>query len=200
MGGESEKGETGIKEPEVKDKINILWILKETKEAVKKKDIIKLKDLSNHTIHTASIEQDSDSISIAVIIYALSKIIERQKYRGWDKFYQNFMVYINEAISFLRKNKIKEFREEIKRIREEMDNLSGDLKKQIQDVFRKAQINKASRVYEHGISMEQTAKLLGITLWELAEYAGQTGISDVNLTITMPIKKRIKLAEDIFKK
>jgi len=47
--------------------------------------------------------------------------------------------------------------------------------------------------------METTAKLLGITVWELAEYAGQTGISDVNLNITLPIKKRIRIAEEIFK-
>ena len=46
--------------------------------------------------------------------------------------------------------------------------------------------------------MEKTSKLLGITLWELAEYAGQTGIADVNLGVTMPIKQRIKLAEEIF--
>ena len=46
--------------------------------------------------------------------------------------------------------------------------------------------------------MEKTAKLLGISIWELAEYAGQTGISDVNLSITMPIKKRIKLAMEMF--
>lgn len=47
--------------------------------------------------------------------------------------------------------------------------------------------------------MEQTAKLLGITIWELAEYAGQTGISDVNLSVTLPIKQRIKQAEEIFR-
>ena len=47
--------------------------------------------------------------------------------------------------------------------------------------------------------MEQTAGLLGITIWELAEYAGQTGISDVNLSVTFPIRQRIKQAEEIFK-
>jgi len=46
--------------------------------------------------------------------------------------------------------------------------------------------------------MEQTAKLLGITIWELAEYAGQTGISDVNLTVTMPVEKRLKQAQEMF--
>ena len=47
--------------------------------------------------------------------------------------------------------------------------------------------------------MEQTAKILGISVWELAEYAGQTGIADVNYAITMPIRERIKIAEGAFK-
>ena len=55
-------------------------------------------------------------------------------------------------------------------------------------------IKKASRIYEHGISMQKTAKLLGISIWELAEYSGQTGISNVNLSITLDVKERIKNA------
>ena len=187
---------------EIKERDNLLWILKETKNAVKKNDVVKIKELSNHTLHTSSIQQDSDSVAVAVIIYALSKIIERRKYtyyKEWPSFYKNYLKGIEKAIQDLQKNDAENFREDIKKIRDEIGKLSGNFKKYIQDVFRKAEINKASRIYEHGISMEKTAKLLGITMWELAEYAGQTGVSDVNLTVTMPIKKRIKQAEEIFK-
>jgi hypothetical protein len=45
--------------------------------------------------------------------------------------------------------------------------------------------------------MQQTAKLLGISVWELAEYAGQTGIGDVNLSITLSEKDRIKALEEL---
>ena len=47
--------------------------------------------------------------------------------------------------------------------------------------------------------MEQTAKLLGITMFELADYAGKTGISDVPESKTLDAKSRIKLAEEIFR-
>ena len=100
----------------------------------------------------------------------------------------------------LEKNNIEGFREEIIQIRKIIENLSGDLKKHIDYVFRRAQINKASKIYEHGISMGKTAKILGISIWELAEYAGKTGIGDVNLGVTMPIKQRIKQAEEMFGK
>lgn len=188
---------------EVHEKENLLWILKSTLAAVKKEDVIELKNLSNHTVHSASVQQDPDSVAVAVVIYSLSKIIERQKYtsyKEWPKFYSHYLKHIKNAIENLEKGRAENFREEIKSIEKEINALSGKFRQYVQDVFRKAEINKASRVYEHGISMEQTAKLLGITIWELAEYAGQTGISDVNLTVTMPVKQRIKQAEEIFEK
>jgi len=181
---------------------HLLRVLKQTKEAVKKEDIVKLKELSNKTIHSASIYQDINSVTIAVIIYSLSKMIERtnyKKYPDWHKFFNNFLKHISNAISALKENNEKKFREELLSIRKDVSSLSGNFKKHIQDVFRKASINKASRIYEHGISMEQTSKLLGITLWELAQYAGQKGISDINLAVTLDVKKRIKLAEELFK-
>lgn len=182
---------------------NVLRVLKETKEAVERNDNIKLKELSNQTLHTASIHQDADNIAVAVIIYALSKILERknyQEYKNWDKFFKNFILCIERAIISLEKGQEDYFRNQLRCIRKEIDKLTGNLKKHIQDVFRRAEINKASRIYEHGISMQQTAKLLGISIWELAEYAGQTGISDVDLGITMPEKSRIKIAMEIFER
>jgi hypothetical protein len=185
------------------EKEHIIWVLKEAKAAVKEENIVRLKDLSNKTLHSASIEQDADSITLAVILYSLSKIIERKKYsyyEEWPAFYKKYMHYIHKAIISLEEDDFDGFRRDINHIRKQIDKLSGRFKKYIQDVFRKAEINKASRIYEHGISMEQTAKLLGVTIWELAEYAGQTGISDVDLSVTLPIKKRLEYAQEIFEK
>jgi len=181
---------------------HILKVLQETRKAVREQGTIKLKKLSNQTIHSASIHQDTDSILIAVIIYSLSKFLERTNYRSypsWNPFFKAFMMHIDRAIKALRQNNEKKFRKELKKIRAEISKISGHFKKHVQDVFKKASINKASRIYEHGVSMEKTAKLLGISIWELAEYAGQTGISDVNLNITLPIKTRIKLASEFLK-
>jgi hypothetical protein len=102
-------------------------------------------------------------------------------------------------ITALKRNDIKTFRDEVDTNRNLIQNLSGDLKHYISDVFRRAKVNKASRIYEHGISMEKTAKILGISLWELAEYAGRTRVGDVNLSVTLPIKQRIKYVEEIFR-
>jgi len=185
----------------MKEVDNILRIFEEVKEAIKKEDVINLKELSNQTVHTASITQDPDNIATAVIIYSLSKIIERkkyQKYPGWDKFYTAIIAAIDDSIESLRKKDEKKLKKDLELVGKAIDKLSGNLKKYIQDVFRGASINKASRIYEHGISMEKTAKLLGITVWELADYAGKTGISDVSESKTLDIRSRIKLAMEMF--
>ena len=186
----------------MQEKENLLRILKETRKAVQKEDVLLLRELSNQTVHSASIYRDTDNIAVAVLVYSLSKILERKNYRdyrNWPKFFKNFMICIDRAINALEKNQVDYFHDQMKCIRKNINDLSGNLKSQIQDVFKKAEISKASRIYEHGLSMEQTAKLLGITIWELAEYAGQTGIGDVNLGVTMDVKRRIKYAEEIFK-
>jgi len=183
----------------MKEEENVLRILKEARVAVKGQDSAKLRQLSNQTNNTAARTHDPDNIAVAVIVYALSKVIERehyQKYPGWEKFYKNVLVYFDKAIYSMKKKDEAGTRQALESIRKEIGNLSGSLKKYIQDVFRKAQINKASKIYEHGISMEKTAKLLGITLWELANYAGQSpGLESPKKGID--VKERIKLAMEI---
>jgi len=180
---------------------HLIDVFTKVKEAIEEKNIVKLKILSNQTIHSASIYQQSDFIAIAVIIYGISKIVEREKYRTykeWPEFYSNLLSYIKGIISSLKRNDIDEFRQNLLRIRKLINELTGKLGTYIKDVFRRASVNKASRIYEHGISLSKTAELLGITEFELAEYAGRTGIADVNLSVTKSIKQRIKTAEKLF--
>jgi hypothetical protein len=187
----------------MQERENILRILQETKEALKNKDSFKLKELSNQTIHTASITQDQDNIAVAVLVYSLSKLVERREFQSteeWKKFYNSISSQIDMGIEALRKKDDAKLRTLIELSRAKLEKLSGNLKPYIQDVFRKAQINKASKIYEHGISMEQTAKLLGITLFDLASYAGQKPeLSGAPWGQTLDVKQRIKLAEDMFK-
>ena len=186
----------------MKERVHILETLKKVELALEKKNYVKIKSLSNHIIHHTSIHQEPDIISLAVIIYSLSKLIEREAYKdykSWPKFYNNYITHLKKAIITLEKDDIGSFRNEIDLIRKLIQNLSGDLKIHISAVFRKAKINKASRIHEHGISMEKTAKILGVSLWELSEYAGKTGIHNVNLGLTIPIKQRIKFAEELFR-
>ncbi|MBT4166086.1 hypothetical protein HOE04_03550 [archaeon] len=187
----------------MQEKEHVLKVLEEVKKALNEKDYLEIKILSDKIIHISSVHQDSDIISLSVIIYALSKILERRNYKeekNWAKFFKRFVNNIDDMILALKKNDFGVFHDEIEENRKLIQGLSGNLKGFIKDVFRRARVNKASRIYEHGISMEKTAKILGISLWELSEYAGKTGIGNVNLAVTVPIRQRIKFAEEIFER
>lgn len=186
----------------MKEADNILRILEETREAIELQNYDKIKLLSDQTINTASLTQDPDNIAVAVVVYSLSKILDKPKYRelpGWIKFYKTVISSLDHSIDDVKKEDFKDFRKDFETIREIIGKLSGKLKEYIQEVFRKAEINKASRIYEHGISMEQTARLLGITMFELAEYAGtKSEIPDAPESKTLDVKSRIKLAMKMF--
>ena len=84
-------------------------------------------------------------------------------------------------------------------IRNNLSSIDGYLGNYIRDIFAKAEINKASKLYEHGISMEQTAKMLGVSLWDLSSYIGQSNVNETQFVESISQKERIKTAEDFFK-
>jgi len=180
--------------------VNILRIFKQARVAFEKEDSALLRELSDQTINTASRTQDPDNITTAVIIYALGKIIERVAYRkerSWKKFHRNILMFIDGIIFALEKNDEAKLRKNLQELRGSISGLSGDLKRFIEDVFLKAKINKASKIYEHGISLETTASLLGLTMYELATYSGQKvdgGVSSKKIGI----RQRVKFVEEIF--
>jgi len=181
---------------------NVLDIFISAEVALEQKNTIVLKELSNRTIHTASTAQDSDSIMIAVVMYSLSKIVERSQYqqlKGFDNFYNSCHRRIERAIEALKKHDHRGFFREIQEIQKSISKISGSLHEYVEDVFMKAKINKASRIYEHGISMGKTAKLLGISQWELSRYIGQKATPDANqYLVTGDVRKRAQEALKLF--
>ncbi|MEK6842555.1 MAG: hypothetical protein AABX84_01970 [Nanoarchaeota archaeon] len=184
------------------EKEHVIKVLEETKEALKNDDVVRLKDLSNQTIHSASTEQDTDSITIAIVIYSLSKIIERKHQYG-EKECREFCMFafkeIENVLKILKRDGEGAFTKSLEGIMKRLTKSSSEFKSHINEVFEKARINKAAKIYEHGISMEQTAKILGITMYELASYTGQKGVTSNPYTKTMSVKDRIKIAMDFFR-
>ncbi len=182
-------------------KKDILNILEEGLKAINENNIAKLKELSDHTLHDASIFQDRDSVTIAVLMYSLGKIYERQRYReykDWDLFSGTVVRKLQLAKDYLGKNDLKGYEINIKEIFNVTEKLSSKLKEYTKDVIERAKVSKGSRLHEHGLSLGRTAEILGISKWELSQYVGGTGISDVEESMTRDIKQRLKFARGLF--
>jgi hypothetical protein len=185
----------------MKEVENIVQILRDAKRFVEADDANELKRLSNQTVHVATISQDADNIVVAVLIYSLGKVMERGHYRnmeGWDKFYGDVVGNLSEAVSALEKGNVEDGRVCLGRIRNSLNEIESDLGRYIKDVFRKAEINKAFKLYENGLSSEQTAEMLGVSLWDMASYIGQSHIGDSKIAVSMPQGERVKIVEGIF--
>ena len=51
--------------------------------------------------------------------------------------------------------------------------------------------------FEHGISLGQTAQLLGISQWELMKYIGHTKITE-GVTEKVSVRTRLKYVDELF--
>ena len=178
-------------------KRDILAVLNDLVEILKVKeesDIAKIKELSNHVIHNASVFQDEDSVSVAILIYALSKVIER-KQRDVD--YEKLFGMLNSCILNLNNNDDDTFRKSIKTIFNFIRIMDEKLKLYIHEVINQAQIKKGCKLCEHGISIARASEVLGISQWELMHYIGKTTLID-QFSEPVNVAKRLKIARGLF--
>jgi len=168
----------------------LVGILKVKEEA----DVVDVKKLSNHVIHNASVFQDEDSISVAILIYALSKIIDRNQK---DLDYGKVLRMLNSCISNLTGNNDNGFRKSIKNIFNFIRTMDEKLKLYIHEVINQAQIKKGCKLCEHGISAARSAEVLGISQWELMHYLGKTTIID-QFSEPVNVSSRLKFARGLF--
>ena len=177
-----------------KDILAVLTKLAEILKLREETDIAEIKELSNHVVHNASVFQDEDSVSVAILIYSLSKIIERKQK---DLDYTSVLSMINSCIENARNNNDEGFRKSIKNIFNFIRTIDERLKLYINEVINQAQIRKGCKLCEHGISVARASEVLGISQWELMHYLGKTTILD-QFNESVNILKRLKVARGLF--
>ena len=183
-------------------KKEIIEILKKSLDAINKDDVKTLRDLSNKIINSSSVTQDEDVITIAVMMYSLSKIFERSDYRkypGWNLFHETTINSLKGSLFALENNNMINFEKNIKGILDVIDKLDNKLRNYIKDVIHDSQIARGSRLHEHGLSLGRTAELLGIDKWELTEYISKTGIAEIKEGVTIGVEKRLRIVRGLFK-
>lgn len=158
---------------------DILDVLEQAMTIWQAQDHHALGELSNHVIHDASIFQDDDSVSVAVMVYALSKVLQRCCEEGVAC--AQLGPSLQQMHDALAAGKDDEYRALMRTIIEEIKNVDQKLHLYITEVMEKARVKKASKMHEHGISLARTAELLGVSQWELQDYIGKTRIPEAHL-------------------
>ncbi len=172
-------------------KSNIMRLLKDSICAIEEGDSFMLKELSNGNIHNASIFQDEDSLSISVVIYALSKVIEHTTKK------REIVSRLQRALSSLSSGDEIAYSASIRQLIKDVEVEDSRLKKFVCSVIEQAQVKKGSAIHEHGISIGRVADMLGISKWALMQYLGKTNVSEQSHE-RIPTEKRLELARRVF--
>ncbi len=156
-------------------------------------DVSELKTLSNHAIEDVAVSKDLDVISITVLIYSLYKIVETLN----DKEYQNLLQQLQNAKKSLEQNNYGKYNASIRTIFQLIKKSSTQTQEHLQDVMQAARIKKGTVLLQHGLSMGQAAGLMGLSNWDLQQYAGKTTSAEPH-TEGIPATKRLQQAFKLF--
>jgi len=175
----------------------IIQVLEKACYAIEHKDFRRMKRISDDTLQNAHIFHDDDSLSVAVLIYALSKIIERIKKSSAE--YEQLQSLLHKAHQEFRSGAVKNYKPVVKDLLKLVAEVDHKLKLYIDEVLTLAQVKKSSGLYERGSSVALAAERLGISQWELMSYIGKTQIHDVT-EIKYDMKSRLDFARSLFTK
>jgi len=163
---------------------NIIQILERAITILKSKsrDVNDLKELSNHTIHSASMFKDQDAILIATIIYSVYKVYSRDG--NLDKiFHKQILESLEGLSSSLKETNYSLYNRNIKFITSLIKKIDKKYSMYVGEIFVKAKIVKGAMMFKHGLSLTYVAELLNISKWDLMSYVGKTKFTDVQETI-----------------
>ncbi|MBI4144571.1 hypothetical protein HY486_04960 [Candidatus Woesearchaeota archaeon] len=150
-------------------KKDILNVLRRAQKALQQKDYRVMAEASNHVIHDASIYQDEDTIHTAIIIYALSKVMQKCLEKN-----TTINITLKESISAVENDNYTEYNRQLKNVAKTIQKTDDKISAYVTEVIEKARLKKGYKMHEHGLSTAKISELLGISQWELQNYLGKT--------------------------
>ena len=153
----------------------------------------KLKLHSNHAIEHVALYKDLDSVSLTVLIYSLYKIYDQLKPEDRNEIIEQ----LEKARQALSTNFFGKYNSHIKKLYKAIKHQNVKVREHLQDVMQAARIKKGTTLLEHGLSIGQAAGLMGLSNWDLQEYAGKTRSLEIQHE-KVKAQKRMETAFKIF--
>ncbi len=153
-----------------------------------------LKSLSDHSIEDVALHKNIDIISVTVLIYSLYKLLPTLT---TNQTVNDLLTQLDKAYNSINSRDLGKYNSYMKISFQIVKDSHGEVREHLQDVLHAARIKKGTALLEHGLSIGQAAGLMGLSNWDLQDYASKTVALGVNSTL--PIEKRLKSAFQIFK-
>lgn len=157
------------------------------------KNVEELKQLSDDVIEEVALYKDLDIISVTVLIYSLYKVISCVPKENTE----NILVELRSTRKQLKENNLGRYNKGIKTLFNLVRNCNAKVKIHLRDVMHAARIKKSAVLLKKGLSIGQAAGLMGLSNWDLQQYAGKTTYLFQHHE-RVPVKKRLLTALKIF--
>jgi hypothetical protein len=162
-------------------------------EAVKKRDAMALRTISADANSEAATEGHRELILIALVDYALSKILSKIHYQQVDEtFYAKIIKNFKDAKAGSKKETLKNL-EAIEDFVIRLDESEGNFQDTVMD---KARVKKAANLYEKGLSLRRASELTGADSAQVLEYVGGSKIHEFSGKGHNAV--RLKTARELF--
>ena len=157
------------------------------------KDIEELKTLSDHSIEDIAVQKDLELVSVTVLLYSIYKTVTSID----AKIYDQLLKELQNAASSLEQRNLSRYNSSIKKLYEIIRTSDTKVKEHLNDVMQAARIKKGATLLQRGLSIGQAAGLMGLSNWELQQYAGKSTALDQH-TEKIPAQTRMKKALQLF--
>ncbi len=175
--------------------LSSLVVLERTHLAFSASDSLGLRELSNQAINSAALDNDPVMAEVAVIAYALSKLLAKahfQKESSWPALVSSVKKDLVAAIVFAKKQDWKKTTQLLKNITSTISKTDARFGNFWQNGVEKARVKLASSAYALGLSLSQAHMLTGCDKSELFNYIGFTKMHEetpVSKSIVVRVKE-----------
>jgi hypothetical protein len=147
-----------------------------------------LRKVSDHAIDDVALHKDFDVVSITVLIYSIYKVLPNLRKHGDD--ITRLIRLLQTARDALKSHSFGKYNAQIRSAFKIVRECSADVKEHLQDVMQAARVKKGTSLLQKGLSIGQAAGLMGLSNWDLQEYAAKTTILGAH-TESLPAKVRL---------
>ena len=161
-------------------------MIREIRKAFEANDDTFLRNLATEMARRAAIEQDRRMAQMAVIAYALSKILTKPHFlrsHNWPRYRHAIISALRDAEEGRENNVLERVERTIRRI----DSEDGHFVKNVMD---KARSKMAAIAYSVGVSAHVAAHLFDADIHDVFDYVGKMKVHDEHVP-KIGIKERI---------
>ncbi len=167
-------------------------LISKIKNAFVNKDFRKLKKIYDDLVNLILIEQNKMYVELAVVVYALSKMLTKPRY--YKEKFEESMKAIEKAMEKIENEGINE--KNVNELKETIKKTELIDRRFVLDMIIKGQLKTASLLYAKGLSLSATSKLTGIIKEEILSYAGKTMMFE-RIKEEKNVRKRLEIAKKL---